>query len=158
MTKRMKLELAINKPVTIELLYDEPVTGKSEFGNYNMYAVSVNGNEYSYFAPDEVHMELSKLSKGDKAIIIKIAAQRGSKLVTKYEVKLLNQSKPKSEVISIGQAIEEILPEMSDEPDEFFHIMKRSYSDALKINSELNGMADPAKIAITLFIARSKSI
>lgn len=158
MTKRMKLELAINKPVTIELLYDEPVTGKSEFGNYNMYAVSVNGNEYSYFAPDEVHIELSKLSKGDKAIITKIAAQRGSKLVTKYEVKLLNQPKPKSEVVSIGQAIEEILPEISDEPDEFFHIMKRSYSDALKINSELNGMADPAKIAITLFIARSKSI
>ncbi|MFZ1289556.1 MAG: hypothetical protein WAR79_05680 [Melioribacteraceae bacterium] len=154
----MKLELEINKPVTIELLYDEPVTGRSEFGNYNMYAISVNGNEYSYFAPDEVHLELIKLSKGGKAIITKIAAQRGSKLVTKYEVKLLNQPKPKSEVVSIGQAMEEILPEISDEPDEFFLIMKRSYSDALKINSELNGMVDPAKIAITLFIARSKSI
>ncbi|MBK8944096.1 MAG: hypothetical protein IPM32_02390 [Ignavibacteriae bacterium] len=154
----MKLELEINKPVTIELLYDEPVTGRSEFGNYNMYAVSVNGNEYSYFAPDEVHKELSYLRKGAKATITKVAQQKGSKLVTKCIVDIFNRV-PKSNIVSIGEAIKDILPtEVEDEPDEFFHIMKRSYSDALKINSDLNGMADPAKIAITLFIARSKTI
>ena len=156
MTKRMKLELEINKPVTVELLYDEPVTGRSEFGNYNMYAVSVNGNEYSYFAPDEVHLELSKLSKGDKAEITKIAAQRGNKLVTRYDVKVLSPVRANSTFLN--ENISEILPVITDDPDEYFQIMKRSYSDALKINSDLNGMADPAKIAITLFIARSKSI
>ena len=160
MTRRSKLELEINKPVTLELLYDEPIVGESNYGNYFMYAVNVNGMEYSYFAPEEVHAELSKLSKGDRAVITKIAAQRGSKLVTKYDVKVLNKVTPKAELVSIGDTIEEILPtpEREDEPDEFFHIMKRSYSDALKINSDLNGMADPAKIAITLFIARSKQI
>jgi hypothetical protein len=156
MTKRMKLELEINKPITVELLYDEPVTGRSEFGNYNMYAVSVNGNEYSYFAPDEVHLELSKLSKGDKAEITKIAAQRGNKLVTRYDVKALSPVRANSTFLN--ENISEILHVITDDPDEYFQIMKRSYSDALKINSDLNGMADPAKIAITLFIARSKSI
>ena len=156
MTKRMKLELEINKPVTVELLYDEPVTGRSEFGNYNMYAVSVNGNEYSYFAPDEVHSELSKLSKGDKAEITKIAVQRGNKLVTRYDVKVL--SPVRANFTFLNENISESLPVITDDPDEYFQIMKRSYSDALKINSDLNGMADPAKIAITLFIARSKSI
>ena len=156
MTKRMKLELEINKPVSVELLYDEPVTGRSDFGSYNMYAVSVNGNEYSYFAPDEVHSELSKLSKGDKAEITKIAAQRGNKLVTRYDVKVLSPVRANSTFLN--ENISEIMPAITDDPDEYFQIMKRSYSDALKINSDLNGMADPAKIAITLFIARSKSI
>ena len=64
------------------------------------------------------------------------------------------------EAVSVGEVIKDIIPSsyIEDEPDEFFHIMKRSYSDALKINTDLNGMADPAKIAITLFIARSKSV
>ena len=152
MTRRSKLELEINRPVEIELLFDDPIVGESNFGQYFMYAVSVNGTEYSYFAPEEVHYELCKLYKSDKAIITKIAAQRGSKLVTKYDVKVLNKVTPKADVVSIGEAIEEILPtpEYEDEPDEYFHVMKRSYSDALKINSDLNGMADPAKIAITL--------
>jgi hypothetical protein len=34
--------------------------------------------------------------------------------------------------------------------------MMSSYRDALEISKELNGMADSEKIAITLFIARSK--
>jgi len=43
MTQRTKLELPINRPVEIELLYDEPVTGKSQYGQYYMYAVNSQG-------------------------------------------------------------------------------------------------------------------
>jgi hypothetical protein len=161
MTRRTKLELEINKPVTLELLFDEPITGESQYGSYSMYAVSVNGSEYSFFAPDEVHSELIKLGKCDKATITKFAAQKGSKVVTKYDVQLPNKVKAKSVVSSIAEVIDEVIPK-EDIPDEahdkYYDVMKKSYADALSINSELNGMADPARIAITLFIARSKSI
>lgn len=159
MTRRTKLELDINKPVVVEMLYDEPISGRSEFGNYNMYAVSVKGDEYSFFAPEEVHKELKFLRKGATATITKVAQQKGSKLITRYEVDIFNRV-PKPSAVSVGDVIDEIIPDVQIdyEPDEFFHLMKRSYSDALKINTDLNGMADPAKIAITLFIARSKSI
>lgn len=160
MTRRNKLELEINKPMIIELLFDEPIVGESNFGVYYMYAVKHNGIEYSFFAPEEVHAELSKLSKGDKATVTKIVAQKGNKLVTKCDVRVHDKVNPKAKLVSVGEVIEEILPAEvleEDEPDDYFFIMKQSYTDALKINSELNGMADPARIAITLFIARSKN-
>lgn len=152
MTQRNKLELPINKPVEIELLYDEPVTGKSQYGNYYMYAVASEGAEYSFFAPDEVNSELKSLRKGDKAIITKLAAQRGNKLLTTYEVK--------SSAAKEKTAVKESTPEIPDEfleRDHFFDIMLQCYRDALEISRELNGMADPEKIAVTLFIARSKN-
>jgi hypothetical protein len=160
MTRRSKLELEINKPVNLELLYDDPIVGESNYGPYFMYAVSLDGIEYSFFAPEEVHNQLSKLSKGDKATVTKIAAQRGAKLVTKYDVRAEGKVAPKAQMVSVDEIIEDILPEGDDQDDhdQFFQVMKQSYLDALKINSDLNGMADPAKIAITLFIARSKSI
>jgi len=34
MTRRTKLELEINKPTSIELLFDEPITGESQYGPY----------------------------------------------------------------------------------------------------------------------------
>ena len=69
MTTRPKLEIPINEPITLELLYDEPVTGNSRYGRYNMYAVSIGGEEFCYFAPDEVHDKLKDLKKGDRAVI-----------------------------------------------------------------------------------------
>lgn len=142
MTQRNKLELAVNQPTEIELLYDEPVTGRSQYGNYFMYAVNSNGQEYTFFAPEEVHSQLKGLSKGDKAVITKLASQRGNKIVTTYDVR--TESKEEE-------------PDSPDESgDNFYEIMLQSYRDAIKITSELNGMADPSRIAITLFIARSK--
>jgi hypothetical protein len=118
-----------------------------------MYAVVSEGAEYSFFAPDEVNSELKSLRKGDKAIITKLAAQRGNKLLTTYEVK----------VVSADMKVPTIQSEESDvaneqpEHDRYFDIMLQCYKEALDISRELNGMADPEKIAVTLFIARSKS-
>ena len=152
MTQRTKLELPINQATELTLLYDEPISGKSQYGDYFMYAVAVGDEEYSYFAPAEVHAELNKLGKGDKAIITKIAAQRGNKLVTTYEVKLIGAKVE----ISATQSVNEQL-DAPAQNDHFFDIMLHSYRDALEISKELNGLADPEKIAITLFIARSKT-
>jgi hypothetical protein len=151
MTQRTKLELPINQATELTLLYDEPISGKSQYGDYFMYAVAVGDEEYSYFAPAEVHAELNKLSKGDKAVITKIAAQRGNKVVTTYEVKPINAKVE----IPVAQTANE-QPEEPEQHDHFFDIMMDSYRDALEISKELNGMADSEKIAITLFIARSK--
>jgi len=145
MTQRNKLELPINKPIEIELLYDEPVTGKSQYGQYFMYAVNSEGTEYTFFAPDEVHAELKLLRKGDKAVITKLASQRGNKLVSAYEVEQC--SKPNEPVKE-----EETL----SSEDGLYDIMLESYRDAIKITSELGALIDPSRIAITLFIARSK--
>lgn len=145
MTQRAKLDLPINKPVEIELLYDEPVAGSSQYGKYHMYAVRSEGLEYSFFASEEVYDELKSLHKGDKAIITKLASQRGNKQITTYEVKAAGtkEDNPPNDSASIGG-------------DNYFEMMLQSYKDGLEISRELNGMADPEKIAVTLFIARSK--
>jgi len=144
MTQRAKLELPINKPVEIELLYDEPITGKSQYGDYYMYAVKCNGEEYTFFAPEEVHEKLKNLGKGDKAVITKLAAQRGSKLAVTYEVVIEQED----------EKIEEEIEERKS--DSLYELLLKSYRDALEIQKELNGMIDIEKAAITLFIARSK--
>jgi hypothetical protein len=154
MTQRTRLELDVNKPTEITLLFDEPISGKSQYGEYHMYAVAIGDEEYSYFAPIEVHEQLSKLRKGDKAQIIKLAAQRGNKIITSYEVKTVSDD-------NSSAADENISPEESKNrltynSDGLYEIMLLSYRQALQITSELGGLADPSRIAITLFIARSR--
>ncbi|MBN1300578.1 MAG: hypothetical protein JW995_05130 [Melioribacteraceae bacterium] len=155
MTQRQKLEFEINKPLEIELMYDEPVTGKSAYGDYFLYAVKANGQEWSYFPPREVHDVIRELRRGDKAVITKLAAQRGSKIVTTYDVKVVGRGVKQTVAQEAGddEEVNEELPAR----DSFYGIMLSSYRDAIEISRELNGMADPEKIAVTLFIARSRS-
>jgi len=131
--------------MSLELLFDEPMVGQSKYGSYNLYAVK-NGTdtEYSFFAPDDVHEKLKEMHKGDRFEITKTAEQKGTKIVTKHEVKLLAQpTQPSPSNNNIQK-------------DSYFEAMLSSYRDALKIQDELNGMVDVNRIAITLFIARSK--
>lgn len=155
MTERRKLELQLNKPTEIELLYDEPVVGSSQYGEYFLYAVKSEGNEYAYFAPDDVHQELQSLRRGDKAVITKLAAQRGTKLVTKYVVDHCKEEgkgeNPKDDNL---QPLENNDND-SRQSDRLYDLMLTSYKDALQMQTDLNGMVDIEKIAITLFIARS---
>ena len=168
MTQRNKLEIQINKPTTIELLYDEPIIGASRYGQYFMYAVSVDGEEFSYFAPEEVHDKLKDFGKGDRAIITKLAAQRGSKLVTVYEVRpetkrVPQQSNAVSEVepndveVTDDTTIEKEESQDISPADNFYEVMLQCYNDAQRIQHELNGFGDAEKIAVTLFIARTKN-
>ena len=86
----------MNQPCSIELLFDKPTTGTSQYGDYYLYAVR-NGDgqtEYSYFAPVEVHEQLKELKKGDRATIVKLAEQKGSKILTKYEVQTETTKQP----------------------------------------------------------------
>lgn len=166
MTRRTKLELEINKPTKVELLFDDPIIGESKFGPYAMFALSVNGLEYSFFAPSsDVQSELSKLGKGDKAIITKQAVQKENRVVTTYDIQIprrvIDLTRPNPKVVSIGEAVEDVLPNIPQYKihDKYYDIMRQSYADALEINTELKGItSDVARLCITLFIARSKTI
>ena len=139
--ERKKLELELNKPVKLELLQDQCLIGTSRYGEYYLYNVRNGGNEeLSYFADKDVHEKLKDLRKGDKVEICKRAEQKGTKIITSYDVKVLKNDSPP------GNASK----------DNYFETMLTSYQDALNIQEKLNGMVDVNRIAITLFIARSK--
>ena len=152
MTQRSKLELEVNESKTIELLYDEPVVGESQYGTYNLYAVRCGGREYSFFATDSVHEQLKNLRRGDKATITKLAVNRGNKVITTYAVEVL-----KEQVAAGDTQLTEESSENTDSTDSLYEIMLNSYEDALKIQAELNGLVDVSRVAITLFIARAKN-
>ena len=134
--------------MSLELLFDEPMVGQSRFGEYYLYAVK-NGSdvEYSFFAPAEVNEQIKSLRKGERFEITKLAEQRGTKIITKYDIKLLPTT-----TLPDRQAGNQ-LPTTTDNFDE---LMLTSCRDAVKIQNELGGLMDAKSLAVTLFIARSR--
>ena len=145
--ERPKLELEINKPTHIKLLYDEPIVGESQYGKYFLYAVSNgNGNEYSLFAHDSVHDVLKACPKGTEAIITKLAAQRGKKLVTTFSTEI------------VGDSVESAIPNPKlPKTNPYLENMLQSFEDAIKVQEKFNGMANVNQLAVTMFIQRTKS-
>ena len=123
------------------------MVGQSRYGDYYLYAVS-NGSdtEYSFFAPEEVHERIKGMHKGDRFEITKTAGQKGSKIMTRHEIKAIAEP---------SQQTKKISPKES-QADNFYDIMLFSCKDAIKIQTELGGMMDAKSLAVTLFIARSK--
>ena len=146
--QRKKLELELNKPVNLELLFNEPMIGQSQFGEYYLYAMKNGHGEVSFFAPADVHQQLKELKKGDRVTITKTAEQKGSKIVVKYDVQVL-AVQPVQDV----QGVQNKTPEPPK--DNYFEILYKCYKDALRLQ-ELSPMIQPEKAAITLFIARQK--
>jgi len=144
MEHRPKLELEINQPTHIKLLFDEPIVGESQYGKYYLYAVS-NGSdkEYSLFAHNTVHEVLKDHGKGTEAIITKLAAQRGKKLVTTYS----------TEIVGKGSKVDS---EMTNQNNPYLDNMLQSFADAIKVQEKFNGMANVNQLAVTMFIQRTK--
>lgn len=144
--KKPKLELELNKPVKIELLQDNCLQGTSRFGDYYLYNVrGGNGQEYSFFPDKEVHEKLKDLRKGDTAEICKKAEQKGSKIITSFDVKVQQNSIESPEK-----------PNNKTPDDNYYDLMLTSCRDAVRIQNELGGLMDAKSLAVTLFIARSK--
>src|SRR5664279_5832243 len=90
------MDLKLNMPVTIELLFEEPVVGQSTYGDYYLYAIKQGNNEeYNFFAPEELHSRMKDLHKGNKVEITKLAEQKGSKIITKYDLKVISNGNGK---------------------------------------------------------------
>jgi len=112
-----------------------------------MYTLKDNtGEELLYFAPEEVNEKIKSLNKGDRFEITKTAEQKGTKIITKYDVKVekKNLDSPINELNKINGT------------DYFYELMLTSCRDAVKIQNELGGLMDAKSLAVTLFIARSK--
>ena len=144
MAERKRLELELNKTVNLELLFDNPVTGQSRYGDYFLYMVKdQSGVEYSLFAPDEVHEKLKDLKKGDHFSLTKEAGQNGKKIIIQFSVIKTGSKEPETTNGNIN--------------DNFYELMLSSCRDAVKIQNELGGLMDAKSLAVTLFIARSKT-
>ncbi len=144
--KKPKLELELNKPVKIEILQDQPLIGTSRFGEYYLYNVrNGNGQEYSFFPDKEILEKLKGLRKGDKVEICKKAEQKGSKIITSFDVKVQQNN---------IESLEK--PNNKTLDDNYYNLMLNSCRDAVRIQNELGGLMDAKSLAVTLFIARSK--
>jgi len=143
------LELQLNQPVVLELLFDQPVVGNSSYGEYYLYAIKQgNNDEYNFFAPEELHEQMKGLHKGSKVEIIKKAEQKGNKILSTYNLKVLSNGNGNGKKVSDNDADSVV-------KDNYFLIMQESFEDALKIQEKITGV-DVSKIAVCLFIARSK--
>ena len=143
--ERKKLELQINSPINLQLLFDEPLVGESKFGEYYMYAVQNGEQEYSFFAPLSVHEQLKEKQKGSRFQITKTATQKGKKLVTDYEVKFLDNGIKKEKD-----------SESKTEDNGYYEAMLKSYEDASRIQQKYSAV-NLNQCAVTLFIARTKT-
>ncbi len=175
MTQRQKLEIQLNQPTKIELLYDEPVEGTSNYGPYYLYAVKCGNSEYSYFAPEQVHQELKNYRKGDIVNITKLAAQHASKIITRYVVEKAIKEPIYSSIINTNAvngnntnptkplpadentSSTETIEDEDDIEDFYYNTMLRSYRQAIAIQAEIGSFIDIERAAVTLFIAQSKS-
>ena len=155
--ERRKLELELNKPTHIEMLFNNAKVGESQYGMYYLYAVrNGDGNEYSFFAPEEVHEKLSEFNKGDAVVITKTAVQKGNKVVTSYDV-TPDQHQGLTEGGSKVSSNQNPPTASEQESSIYFKAMVESFEEAIKIQEKFNGMANVNQIAITIFIQKTKA-
>jgi hypothetical protein len=157
---RQKLQLELNEPREFSLLYDNPRTGTSNYGEWQLFALVDNdGIEYSFFSPsDSVTQQLSQFNAGDKVRIVKTAKQiGGKKVVTDYSVISANGGPLKSHLHDAptngnGKAV---ATSMDPNPDPMFALLEECYGQAMELAKKYNGI-EISKAAITLFISKSK--
>ena len=140
--ERKKLELQINSPVNLQLLFDEPLVGESKFGEYYMYAVKNGEQEYSFFAPLSVHEQLRDKPKNTKFEITKTATQKGKKLIQDYQIEFLDNGIKKEKD-----------PEQKSDENGYYEAMLKSYEDATRIQQKFNAV-NLNQCAISIFISR----
>ena len=137
-----KLDPQINEPVLLELLYDNPLVGKNDYGEYYCYKVKTDkGAEVSFFAPEQIHKKLKDKKRSDKFELTKTAVQKGKKLVTGFEIKFLDNGR------------EEKDSETKSKENGYFEAMLKSYEDASRIQQKYSAV-NLNQCAVSIFIAR----
>lgn len=158
--QRTKLELELNEPRELMLLYDNPKTGTSSYGEWQLFALAdpSTGIEYSFFSPsDTVTQQLIQFNAGDKVRIVKTAKQIGKTVVTDYSVTSANGGPLKSKLNGNGHGQAAAAQTEVSASDAFFRILEFCYADAIRLQERFNGMVDVNRLAITMFISRSKT-
>jgi hypothetical protein len=143
-----KLDLQVNTSATITLMQDKPVTGKNAYGDWYLFGVESEGQEYSFFANDEVSNFVSenKLGKGDAIKITKIISKNGKKNQTGYQMEIISRAKHNGNGQSNGNG----------RTKEDYDVMHDSLTQGIQLQKDLGSVIDVNRIAITLFITRTK--
>lgn len=132
----------------MKLLFDAPLKGESKYGKYFAYAVDVNGEEMTFFSPnDEVNHKLISLKRGSKIQITKTAKQNGKGIVVSYDVEILEEKK----TVSVPESTANDLKE-----DFYYSMMEKAFESALRIQGKFNGMANVNQLAVTIYISMLK--
>jgi hypothetical protein len=155
-----KLELDVNKPVNIKLLQDKAVSGSNSFGNWFLFAVEKDNEQFSFFAPEKVNkfIQEKNLRKGDEIQIMKIITKNGKKNQTDFVMEVINhangngQHKPQGNGNGALQKQTNGNGSLTNDYD----LMHESLSDARKLHSEFGALVDFSKVAISLFISKKK--
>lgn len=144
--ERKKIELEVNKPTRIKLLFNDCIEGSTpKFGKYYLYAIQ-NGDgasEYSLFAADELHKQLKLFKKDDELLVTKLAANRNGKLVVSYEVKKVENSLANTN------------NQTSPQEDFYYTAMEQSFDEAVRLQQKFNGL-NISQVAISIFIQRTR--
>ena len=156
-----KLDLQVNIPATIKLLMDKPVTGSNAYGNWYLFGVEHEGQEYSFFATEDVakFTEENNLRKGDTLKVTKTFVKVGKKNQTSYQLEIVNKSTPISN--GNGKAVpngngQSPANGNGQTPDDY-KIMHDCLAQGIKLQQDLGSVIDVNRIAITLFITRTKA-
>lgn len=81
MSDRMPtLQIKYNTAYPVELLYDQPKQGESQYGKYNLYGLEYDGEQYGLFAEDALHEELKQYKKGSRVVIERNQGSKGQLL------------------------------------------------------------------------------
>jgi len=172
-----KLELQINIPSTIKLLQSEPATGENSYGQWWLYNVECEGQEYSYFAPEKVVQILKANNVGldDEVVITKKLVKIGKKNVTDYDIHVLeNNNTPvhtnnntngrtngtdngrqysQNGYATVGS--DEVTVDSQPGLSKYYYLMLQSFKEILMIRDELGEAdLDINKLAITLFLSK----
>jgi len=148
-----KLDLQVNIPATIKLLMDKPVTGRNAYGNWYLFGVEHEGQEYSFFATEDVakFAEENNLRKGDSVKVTKTFVKVGKKNQTSYQLEIINKAHPSPNVN--GQAVTNGNGQTLND----YKVMHDCLAQGIKLQQDLGSVIDVNRIAITLFITRTKA-
>ena len=147
MAERKKLELELNKTMSLELLFDEPMIGQSQD------MVSITCTQLRMELMLNIHsLHLQKLMNKLNHFV-KVKDLKSQSLLNKKELRLLLVMMLKCKRRNLESPVNDI---NKNSNDNFYELMLTSCRDAVKIQNELGGLMDAKSLAVTLFIARSK--
>lgn len=167
-----KLELQINIPTTIRLLQTEPVTGENSYGQWWLYNVYCDGQEYSYFAPEKVVKLLKEknVCKDDEVVITKKLIKNGKKNTADYDLQFHEKEYADQNAIKYertnGATIngnhaqnrhQAYKNGSSDDHSSDYDTMLKCMTDAMMLRDELGHDVDVNKLGITLFLRKVKA-
>lgn len=89
--QRPKLELELGKAVEMEMAYDSPKEGDSQYGGkWYAWGVKVGGKEHTFFLPKGFYevMQDHGVKRGTTITVRKCAGERDGKLINTYDLKI----------------------------------------------------------------------